>query len=55
MWYACDRKECFTRCRWEVLRERDLLEDRSVDGRMQSEWIISRLAMGCCVGSIGSE
>jgi hypothetical protein len=29
---------------WESQKERDLLEDRGVDGRMGSEWTLVRLA-----------
>jgi hypothetical protein len=28
-------------------KERDHLEDRGIDGRMGSEWILERLAGGC--------
>jgi len=31
---------------WESPKERDHLEDRGVDGRMGSEWILGRLAGG---------
>jgi hypothetical protein len=37
--------EC-TRFWWEGRKERDHLEDRGVDGRMGSEWILGRLAGG---------
>jgi hypothetical protein len=32
-------------------KERDLLEDRGVDGRMGSEWLLGRLAGGVQSGS----
>jgi hypothetical protein len=38
-------REC-TRFWWEGRKERDHLEDRGVDGRMGSEWILGRLAGG---------
>jgi hypothetical protein len=34
---------------WENSKERDHFEDRGVDGRMGSEWILERLARGCTV------
>jgi hypothetical protein len=37
------RGKC-TRFWWEGLKERDQLEDRGLDGRMGSEWILGRLA-----------
>jgi hypothetical protein len=42
MWYARERKRNCTRFRWESPKERDLLEDRGVEGRMGSEWILER-------------
>jgi hypothetical protein len=40
---------------WESMKERDHLEDRDVDGRMGSEWILWRLAGGVCrVDRVGS-
>jgi hypothetical protein len=46
MWHAWERGE---RCRgfwWESPKERDHSEDRDVDGRMGSEWILGRLVEG---------
>jgi hypothetical protein len=37
---------------WESQRERDHLEDQGVDGRMESEWMLGRLAGGVYIGSI---
>jgi hypothetical protein len=34
MWHARERTEKCTRFWWERPKERDLLEDRGVDGRM---------------------
>jgi hypothetical protein len=48
-----EEKKC-TRFWWESPKERDHLEDRGVDGRMGSEWLLGRLARGCGVDSIGS-
>jgi hypothetical protein len=39
---------------WESPKDRDHLEDPGVDGRIVSEWILSRLAEGCGAGSVGS-
>jgi hypothetical protein len=33
-------------CKWESLKERDHLEDHGVDRRMETEWILGRLAGG---------
>jgi hypothetical protein len=43
MWHAWERN---VRCRRESPNERDHSEDRGVDGRMGSEWILERLAGG---------
>jgi hypothetical protein len=40
---------------WEIPKERDHSEDRGVDGKMGSELILGRLAVGCEVDSTGSE
>jgi hypothetical protein len=53
MWHAWERREKCTRFWCESLKERDHLEDRDVDGRMGSEWILERLA-GCEVDPVGS-
>jgi hypothetical protein len=39
---------------WESPKERDHSEDRGVDGRMGSKWILGRLVWGCGVDSPGS-
>jgi hypothetical protein len=31
---------------WESPKERDLLKDQGIDGRMGAEWILERLARG---------
>jgi hypothetical protein len=46
MWHAWERRVMRTRFWYESLTERDHLEDRDVDGRMGSEWILGRLAGG---------
>jgi hypothetical protein len=43
MWYAWERREYCTRFWWGIKKERDLLEDRAVNGRMGTEWILGRL------------
>jgi hypothetical protein len=40
MWYAWDRRKKCTLFWWECPLERDRSEDRGVDGRMGSQWII---------------
>jgi hypothetical protein len=47
MWYEWERRENCTRFWWETPKERDILQDRGVDGTMESEWIEGRLAGGC--------
>jgi hypothetical protein len=37
-----EERKC-TRLLWERLKERESSEDHSVDGRMESEWILGRL------------
>jgi hypothetical protein len=46
MWHAWDRREKCTRFWWESPKERDHLEDRDIDGRMGSEWILGRILVG---------
>jgi hypothetical protein len=46
MWHAWERREKCKGLWWESLRERDYSEDKGVDGRMGSEWILGRLAGG---------
>jgi hypothetical protein len=40
---------------WKSKKERDHSEDRSVDGRMASDWIFGRMAEGCGMDSTGTE
>jgi hypothetical protein len=44
MWHAWERREYCTRFWWESLKERDLFEDKGIEGRMGSKWIFGRLA-----------
>jgi hypothetical protein len=44
MLYAWERRENCIRFWWKIPKERDHSEDRCVDGRMGSEWILVRLA-----------
>jgi hypothetical protein len=46
MWHARERRGKCTGFWWESRKERDHLEERGVDGRMGSEWILGRLASG---------
>jgi hypothetical protein len=40
MWYVWERREKYTRFWWESPKEYDYLDDRSLDGRMESEWTL---------------
>jgi hypothetical protein len=44
VWYTWDRRQKCTRFWWEIPKEGEYSEDRGVDGRMGSEWILGRLA-----------
>jgi hypothetical protein len=46
MWHAWERREKCTRLWWDSPKERDHLEDQDVGGKMGSEWILGRLALG---------
>jgi hypothetical protein len=46
MWHAWERREKRTRFWWESPKERDHWEDQGVGGKMESEWILGRLAWG---------
>jgi hypothetical protein len=46
MWHAWERRGMCTRFGWESQKERDHLDDQGLDGRMVSEWILGRMAMG---------
>jgi hypothetical protein len=39
---------------WKSLKERDHSEDQGVDRRMESEWILGRLAGCVCVCEVDS-
>jgi hypothetical protein len=54
MWHAWEGREKFTGFWWEIPKERDHAEDRGVDGRMGSEWILEIDSGGCGVDSSGS-
>jgi hypothetical protein len=43
--HARERREKCIRFWWESAKERDHSEDRDVDGKMGSEWILGRLAL----------
>jgi hypothetical protein len=55
MWHVWERSEKCTGFWWESQKERDDLEDRGVDGRTRSEWILERLTEGYGVDSVGLE
>jgi hypothetical protein len=40
MWHAWEKRENCTRFWWETPNERDHSEDRDVEGRMGSEWVL---------------
>jgi hypothetical protein len=44
-----EERKC-TRFWWESPKERDHLEDQGVGGKMGSEWILGRLALGVSIG-----
>jgi hypothetical protein len=44
MWHAWERTEKCTMCWWESPKARGHLKDRGVDGRIESKWILGRLA-----------
>jgi hypothetical protein len=44
MWHAWEREEMCTGFWWESPKERDHLKDRGIDGRMELEWILRKLA-----------
>jgi hypothetical protein len=44
--HVWERREKFTRFLWESPKVGDHSEDRGLDGRMGSEWILGRLAEG---------
>jgi hypothetical protein len=46
MWHAWDRRGMCTGFWWENQKETDHLGEQGVDGRMGSEWILERLAVG---------
>jgi hypothetical protein len=46
MWHACERGKTCTGFWWESPKERDLLKDQGVDGRMGSKCTLGRLAGG---------
>jgi hypothetical protein len=50
MWHAWERGEKCSRIWWESPKDRDRLEDQGVGGKMESEWILGRLAWGVCIG-----
>jgi hypothetical protein len=54
MWHACERREKCTRFWWESPKERDHLEDQGVGGKIESEWILGRLAWGGGEGGLDS-
>jgi hypothetical protein len=49
VWHAWERRGKCTGFCWESQRDRDRLEDQEVNGRVESEWILGRLAGGVCV------
>jgi hypothetical protein len=50
MWHAWERREKCKRFWSESPEERDHSEDQGVGGRMGSEWILGRLALGVWIG-----
>jgi hypothetical protein len=55
MWHAWEiRGKCTSFFWWESPKERDHSENRGINGRMGSEWILGTLADGYKVDSLGS-
>jgi hypothetical protein len=54
MWHAWERGEMCTRFFWESPKERNHSEEQGVGERMESEWILGRLALRCGLDSTGS-
>jgi hypothetical protein len=50
MWHAWERREKCTRFWWESPKKKDHSEDRGVDWKMESEFILQRLARGLWIG-----
>jgi hypothetical protein len=50
MWYAWERTENCRRFWWESPKEKDHSEDRGIDGRLRSIWILGRSARWVWVG-----
>jgi hypothetical protein len=46
MWHAWEGRGKCTGSWWESRKERDHLIDKGVDGRIGSEWILGRSAVG---------
>jgi hypothetical protein len=53
MWHTSESKEKYTRFWWESPKKSDRSEDRGLDGRMGSEWILGRLDGEYAVDSVG--
>jgi hypothetical protein len=43
IWHAWERRENCIRFWWESQKKRDLLDNRGLDGRIGSQWILGRL------------
>jgi hypothetical protein len=50
MWHAWERRENCRRFWRDSQKESDRSEDQGIVGRMQSEWILGRLAWGMWIG-----
>jgi hypothetical protein len=46
MWHAWERREKCKRFWWESPKERDHWEGQGIGGKVGSEWILGRLALG---------
>jgi hypothetical protein len=54
MWHAWEKIGNCTGFWWESPKIQNHLEDRDVDERMESDWILWRLAGGCRVDPVSS-
>jgi hypothetical protein len=55
MWHAWERKGKYAKYWWESRKERDDLDDQSVDRRMGSEWILGRMAVRVWLNGLCKE